>query len=43
LDQQAIEALLQMAEEIEIDLAKLEAQIADRSSLLPSPRADMFV
>ena len=38
LDRQATEALLQMAEEIEIDLAKLEAERAGRSSpIMASP------
>jgi hypothetical protein len=32
LDRQATDALLQMADEIEIDLAKLEAERAERSS-----------
>lgn len=38
LDQQTIDALLQMAEEIEIDLAKLEAERAGRSGpAMPNP------
>ena len=38
LDQQTIDALLQMAEEIEIDVAKLEAERAERSGAsVPNP------
>jgi hypothetical protein len=38
LDQETIDALLQMAEEIEIDLAKLEAERAGRAGpSMPNP------
>lgn len=37
LDRSASEALLQMAEEIESDLKKLEAERAGRSALMPNP------